>query len=244
MSFVFDSGYLFGVASTGQPVRFGSLQGISVDERFTLNRTKLPLQAAAQFTIAGLELKFEAKVANLTGTIATQLFLGETPSAGSNAVLRDLLATVPASSPFTVTPAPPGTWAQDLGVQYSSSGLYLMPVASIPAKGQYSVSGGVYTFSSADAGAPLTMNILYSQTSGNSLTLTNNWQGVAPYFSAILNTLYNGTQITWQLRRCVSERLSMLTKVNEISVPNFSFRALGDATGLVQGELGTFSYSD
>jgi hypothetical protein len=58
--------------------------------------------------------------------------------------------TVPAS-PFAITLSEPlGAWASDAGVVYSLSGLPLTPVAANPANGQYSVAGGVYTFSPED----------------------------------------------------------------------------------------------
>jgi len=65
--------------------------------------------------------------------------------------------TVPAASPFTVTVLQPqGIWCRDNGVTYAN-GTALTPVASSPAVGQYVVgpdsTPGLYTFSSADAGA-------------------------------------------------------------------------------------------
>lgn len=63
-------------------------------------------------------------------------------------------ATVPgAPGPYTVTAAAPfGPWAGDGGVVYAS-GTALSPVAASPATGQYNVSGGLYSFAAADAGA-------------------------------------------------------------------------------------------
>jgi len=67
--------------------------------------------------------------------------------------------TVPGSSPWTLDALEPyGPWANDLGVIYSGSGVALVSVAGFPTAGQYSVSGGVYTFSSADAGAAVAIS--------------------------------------------------------------------------------------
>lgn len=62
--------------------------------------------------------------------------------------------SVPASpGQYTVTAlAPYGPWASDMGVSYAS-GAALTAVATPTAAGQYSVAGGVYTLSAADAGA-------------------------------------------------------------------------------------------
>lgn len=68
-------------------------------------------------------------------------------------------ATVPAApGPYTVTAAAPfGPWASDGGVTYNND-TALTAVAGAPSAGQYNVSGGVYTFAAADAGA----NVLIS----------------------------------------------------------------------------------
>ncbi len=66
---------------------------------------------------------------------------------------------VPASAPLQVTAlAPFGPWASDLGVVYASTGAPLTPVAVAPGGGQYSVGGGVYAFSIADAGQSLSIS--------------------------------------------------------------------------------------
>ncbi len=60
--------------------------------------------------------------------------------------------TVP-TTPFQVTAlAQYGPWWSDQGVTYAATGVALVPVASGPTVGQYSVSTGLYTFSAADAG--------------------------------------------------------------------------------------------
>jgi hypothetical protein len=65
-------------------------------------------------------------------------------------------AVVPASpGPYTVTAAAPfGPWASDQGVTYNNNNdMPLTAVAGTPSAGEYNVSGGVYTFAAADAGA-------------------------------------------------------------------------------------------
>jgi hypothetical protein len=58
-----------------------------------------------------------------------------------------------APGPYNVSAAAPfGPWASDSGVTYTD-GAPLTAVAGTPGAGQYSVSGGVYGFSAADAGA-------------------------------------------------------------------------------------------
>ncbi len=63
-------------------------------------------------------------------------------------------AAVPAApGPYNVSVAAPfGPWASDGGVAYAN-GTALVAVAGSPSAGEYNVSGGVYTFAAANAGA-------------------------------------------------------------------------------------------
>ena len=245
--FSFDSGYLFGVSNTqpgATPVRFGSMQGIQSEMTYKLNRVPTAMQSAAVMLMGDLAFNFTAKMANINGTLLNQLFFGSAMTTGSQSVSRDQIVTVPSRSPLTPAVPGGGTWLMDLGVQYSVSGLSLVysPSNPSPAVGQYSVSAGTYTFSNADAGASMTLNYLYSSATGNTLTLANNWQGLAPNFGVVLNTTYDGQQMTWNLPRCVSQKLKFLTAVSTVAIPEFSFQAIGDLTGTT-GNVGTFSYS-
>ena len=77
---------------------------------------------------------------------------------------------VPAApGPYTVTPTTGDTDGRDgavlatadRGVVYTATGAALVAVGSAPTVGQYSFSGGVYTFAAADAGAQVTMSYDY-----------------------------------------------------------------------------------
>lgn len=85
--------------------------------------------------------------------------------------------SVPASSPYTVTPTVPGSgvWSADAGVSYASTGVQLTPVASGPTVGQYSVSAGVYTFAAADEGAALLISFLYTTPGSTVSALTGDF---------------------------------------------------------------------
>ncbi len=68
---------------------------------------------------------------------------------------------VPAAAPFMIAAqAPYGAFASDGGVAYED-GAPLTAVASNPGAGQYTVSGGVYTFAAADAGAAVRLTYGY-----------------------------------------------------------------------------------
>ena len=69
---------------------------------------------------------------------------------------------VPGATPWQATAnAPYGPWAANLSVAYAVGGAALTAVTGAPSLGQYAVAGGVYTFSSLDAGAPVTLSYGY-----------------------------------------------------------------------------------
>ena len=69
---------------------------------------------------------------------------------------------VPAASPFQLSAfSPYGPWGSDLGVMYAATAAPLTPVPASPAAGQYAVSAGTYTFSSADAGQSVSISYGY-----------------------------------------------------------------------------------
>jgi hypothetical protein len=76
-------------------------------------------------------------------------------------------ATVPASSPYTLTITPSGgSWAQDDGMTYAN-GTPFVAVTGTPTTGQYAVSpdgngNAVYTFAAGDSGASILLNYSFT----------------------------------------------------------------------------------
>ena len=256
MGFLFDSGSLFAVSqangSNPTPVKIGSLEGIEANVNFDLEFSPLQFQAAIGATAKKLSIELTAKTAQLNGLLVNQILFGQALTPGSQAMAVNVAATSSSGTPPTCTPAVPsgGTWAQDMGVQYSSSGLPLYQVASAPAQGQYSVSAGIYTFNAADASTALTFCFLYTMTTGSNLVLNNKFKDIVPYFQAVLQTSYGGDGtsappanfMTWNLNRCASVQLKFLTMVNKMAVPEFKFTAMADLTP-PYGTIGTLSFS-
>jgi hypothetical protein len=78
-------------------------------------------------------------------------------------VINNEPQTVPLSGYSVSVNAPFGAWGMDQGVTYAS-GTMMTPVSANPAQGQYAVSAGTYTFSSADAGANVLISYSYVPT--------------------------------------------------------------------------------
>jgi hypothetical protein len=231
----FGSGVLFGTrtdVANSTPIRFGALQDVAIDFTFTLKE----LHGQYQFPLAvgrGTgKISGKAKFAQINGLTLNSLFFGQSQATGQTLTSLTEAQSVPASTPFTVSVANAATYAGDLGVVYAATGLPLTKVASAPIQGQYSVSAGVYTFAAADAGAALLISYTYTQASaGTTATISNQLLGSAPAFQANFYEVFNGKQVNLQLNQCVAQKLTLSTKQEDFTIPEFDFMAFADAAG-------------
>ena len=170
-----------------------------------------------------------------------QIFFGNTPTVGQKLWSYNEAASVPSSSPYTVTsPTPPPS--SDLGVVYASSGLQLVQVASAPSVGQYSVASGVYTFNAADAGKAVLTTYTYTQSvAGSKAVIANRQMGIAPTFQIDFyqtNPNIAGAQWSLRLYNCVSSKLGLASKLEAFNIPEMDFEAFANSSNNL-GELNT-----
>lgn len=238
----FSSGSLYGINSSGAPRKFGLLQDVSVDISFT----KKSLYGQNQFpvTIARGQGKLtgKAKFANLNGAMLNDLFFGQTTLTQSVMPIFGESVIVP-GTPYQVTVAQGATFVDDLGVQDPTTGLYLTRVASAPATGQYSVNAasGQYTFAAADTGKNFLIDYTYKvTTSGLSMNINQLLSGTTPNFGMLLVTKYNAKPLYLNLSTCMSDKLSLATKMDDFMVPEFDF----EAQATVGGFVGTFALGE
>src|SRR5579863_10109018 len=151
--FVFGSGVLIGTPQGGTPINFGLAQEVSLN----IATSTKALFGQYNFPVAigsgTRKMTGKAKLARVSGQALGTLFFGVTPSAGTTVTQFGETTTVPASSPYSYTTTNHSTFLADQGVVYAASALPIKQVAASPTAGQYSLSGGVYTFAAADAGA-------------------------------------------------------------------------------------------
>jgi hypothetical protein len=231
----FGSGVLLGTRSdiaNATPVNFGLVQEVTIEESATVKEIygqyQYPLVAAR----GTVKTTGKAKVARISGLAFANLFYGVTPSSGQFATAFAESGSVPSASPYTATVMNSATFADDDGVVYAATGLPLTKVASSPATGQYSVASGVYTFSSADAAKAVLISYTYSlASSGQKFTVTNPLLGTTPTFQALFYTTFQGQPVTLKLNNCVSSKLTMQTKLEDFTMPEFDFSCFADSSG-------------
>lgn len=222
------------VIATPTPVVLGTMQDISLD----LSTEMKTLYGSKRYPIAVGQGKgkteIKAKYAEIDGGILGSLFFGKAATAGIKAAVFDSAGTIPASSPYTLTVAPPnsGAFVADLGVLRTDTGVQMTRVASAPATGQYSVAAGVYTFAAADTGKPVAISYEYSAATGGQIwTMTNETMGYTPSFAMLLQNGYDGKNLVVKLNRCVSGKLSLPLKADDFAIYDFEAEAFADAAG-------------
>lgn len=238
----FGAGTLFGTRSdiaNSTPVKFGALQDVSVEFNFSVKE----LYGQFQFPLAvgrGTgKIQGKAKFAQINCVTFNSLFFGLPQASGQLSTSLTEAQTVPASTPFTLSVANAATFVSDLGVVYAATGLPLAKVASGPSQGQYAVSPtGVYTFASGDSGAAVLVSYTFNATAvGNTVSISNQLLGAAPTFQANFFETFQGKQVTLQLNQCVAQKLSLATKLDDFTIPEFDFLAFADASGNI-GKIG------
>ena len=245
MANIFAAGRLWGIPTVDYqgnaitvptPVQFGTLQDISIDFGFDIKKLYGTKQfpddiARGKGTITG-----KASTGKVNGALLNSLFFGQTLTAGQLNDYTDLTGTAVPTTPFTITPTPPssGVWASDLGVT-GSTGVPLTRVASGPTAGQYSVAAGVYTFAAADVALVMYINYNYTATSTTASkgTMVNPFMGSTPAFQAeiLLPGSTAGVYTSFTMLKCVSNKLTIATKLDDYAIPSLSWECSADSFG-------------
>ncbi len=234
--FVFGSGVLIGTPAGGAPINFGLAQEVSLNVQTSTKALYGQYTYPVAIGSGTKKMTGKAKMARISGQALGSLFFGAAPSAGGVQTQFGETTAVPSGSPYTYSTANHATFLADQGVVYASSALPLKPVASNPTQGQYAVSGGVYTFAAAEAGANVLISYTYSSAaSGTSIAVTSQLIGPSITFSANLfaSDPATGKQFSLLLYNCVAEKLSFGTKVEDFVVPELDFQCFANAAGQV-----------
>lgn len=234
----FGTGVLIGTPSGANPspIDFGFLQSVSLNFDFTEKH----LMGQRQFPVAVArgagKVTGKASFAEISAATMGTLFFNSTPSTGQDLIAYQEAGTIP-TTPFTITVSNSATWATDLGVIFSSTGIALKRVASAPTTGQYSVAAGVYTFAAADTGKAVLISYGYTNAStGNKIIMTSNLLGVTPTFQLdllISNPNVLGAQGSLRLFNCTSTKLKLDTKTEDFVIPDFEFSCFANSANQI-----------
>lgn len=215
------------------PVEFGTLQDVSLDVSWDTKQ----LYGNLQFPIAAGRGKGKvagkAKAARLNAMLFNAVIFGQGLNFGA---VGDVYDTVGQAVTASVTPVVPnsGTWSRDLGVR-DTNGTPYVRVGTAPATGQYSVSAGVYTFAVADAGKTVYISFQYTaaSTTAPKLDILNVQMGYMPTFAIDFYLPYQGKQLIITAGNAASNKLSLATKQDDFTIPEFDFDLYADSNGKV-----------
>lgn len=219
------------------PVNIGYCQEFSYDEAGELKelygQNQYPLVAAR----GTVKPTGKVKAATVSGIAINAAMWGLSFTAGQLALTSSPATAIP-TTPFQITPTVPnsGTYDTDLGVVNAATGVPMTKVASGPAAGQYSETGGVYTFSSADQGSGVSVIITFAYTytgSGQKLTVTNPLIGTNPTFQLDYASTLNGAGYYVRFFNCIATKLTRAHKLTDFMMPEIDFSFFANAAGQV-----------
>jgi len=240
----FGAGVLYGRSLTNipaTPIRFGALQNVSIDISFSVKE----LHSSYQFPIAlgrGTgKISGKADYAQFNAQAFNDLFFGNAnPSTGEVKTAIGEAQTVTAN---IITATNNTTYTTDLGVVKASDGSPYTRVANAPAGQQYSCNEttGVYTFNSSQANTPVLVSYNYNDAvNGKKILIANQLLGNAPQFIGVFTNTFQSKQMTLVLNACMSNKLTLATKLEDFTIPSFDFGAFADAAN----NIGTLSLDE
>jgi len=244
---LFGGGYFWGRPNVANPtpVRFGTVQSVSVDFKREIKYLYGSDGQAAQDVAAGkLTVSGKVESGSLNGRAVNSLLLGGTLSAGETVFVRNEAGDIPASTAYTVEVEGSDDFVADLGVVLTTAGanLRLTRVATGPTAGQYSVDEdtGIYTYPAAYAsGTVLTDYVKTDDSVGQSIDMTNQPMGKIGGFTATVGMVYGDEKSLFQFNNTIGGGFSLATKLDDYTMPSMDYGCAVDDNGT----LGTLSFA-
>jgi hypothetical protein len=233
----FGTGNLWSIPSGSNPtpVRFGTLQDVTVDFSFDFKKLYGGFQAPVEQARGKLTIDIKASAGRIDPLLFNGVMFGLSTTTGTVAGSVDEVAAIP-STPFQVTVANAASFSADLGVYDATSVKYLTRVASGPTTGQYAVNvaTGVYTFAAADTGHQVRISYTYNVTgTGSTITATNQLLGSGPIFALQLVEQYRGKNFSLYFPAVQASKLGLPLKLDDFTLPSFDMSAQDDGAGNV-----------
>jgi hypothetical protein len=240
MQLLFGIGALWGqrndVAGLGAD-QFAILQENSIDISFEIKELYSQLGYPVDIARGKGKITGKAKVARVFAALYADLFFGSSVVTGETNTSESESYTLAAT---TQTVAHASTFVADLGVYYNATGnfRFTFTTGAPSAAGQYTTgTNGVYTFYSGDIGANIAVSYVYTDTSGKTITITNQFMGYTPTFIATFyqqhSTQGGSGQLTLRLNECVSSHLTIPSRIDDYALQDFDFQAFSGGNNII-----------
>lgn len=246
----FGAGSLFGFRTdqtVNQAHKFGTLQECEIDFDASVKELFGQYQFPVDTARGTAKITGKAKIAGVQGLLFADLFFNVTTAAGQVATSQSATTGLPELQTIAAaktTPTNVATFSQDLGVLYNATGVPLVRVAGgAEVAGQsYSIDGSnVYHYNAADNGLVIQQNYNYTIAgTGQKFVINNQLLGTSPTFGITLENIAKGKKTTLTLNACISNKLTVPTKLEDYVINEFDFSAFADASN----NVGTWSVSE
>ena len=240
----FGSGRMFAIANLANPTPARALvaQSQTIDLKRKVESLFGENQLAAEIGAGEMEVTGKVEYGKFNPRMFADIMLGVGSSTGSYAEADGEAGTVAGTGPYIITVINSATWLTDLGVIDVATGNRMTRVASGPvAAKSYTVTAGVYTFATGDSGSNKLISYSYtSSTVGETVTATNQLQGLTGSFQAVHVMPWGTEQSMVVFNKCLAAGASIANKKSGFGSQSLDFTAGCDTTGT----LGTFSFAE
>jgi len=250
MQLIFGIGALWGTRNdvTGVgPDQFAVLQDNSIDFSFEIKELYSQLGYPIDIARAKGKVTGKAKVARVFANLYADIFFGETPVAGEDNVSENENYTLTTATAGSLAVTFATSFVADLGVYYNAPGNHRFEyVTGAPTvAGTYTTGPvGSYSFFTGDIGASISVSYVYTDLSGKTITINNHFMGYTPTF---VGTFYQqratqggSGQLTLRLNECVSNHLTIPSRIDDYAIQDFDFQAFSNFAN----QIGTISTSE
>lgn len=245
MQLLFGIGALWGTRTdkTGiGPDQFAILQDNTIEFTFEVKELYSQLGYPVDIARGKGKITGKAKAARIFAALYADIFFGEAVTPGEDNVSENENHTLGAGTGTltTATVTNATSFVADLGVYYNGTGQdrFAFVTGAPSAAGQYTTGdGGTYTFYSGDVGASVAISYVFTDTTGKTITINNQYMGYTPTF---MGTFYQSRatqggsgQLTLRLNECVSSHFTLPSKIDDYSIPDLDFQAFSNGSNVV-----------
>ena len=223
------------------PILVGTVQDSSFEVSFTSKELFGSDSKFAKAIARGQgSIKGKVKAGEVQGALWSNLVFGTPIVNGKVGIVYDTVGAVIPATTFKriVTPPEAGVFFKNLGVYFKSNtfALTLVSLATTPLAGQYTVNvaTGEYTFAAADVGKVVLINYRYTAIgTGIKIDVKAMPMGPTPSFSLDLHVSFEGQDFIVHFYKCVIDKMSMSSSLEDFNKPEFDFKAVADDFGNV-----------
>lgn len=217
--------------SNPTPTQLAILQDVDLDFSFTEKQLYGQFQLPVDVARAEAKFSFKAKEAQISSLLLGSFLTGSTSGTGYTSSAINEVGTITAGS---VTVANSATFGTDCGVVNITTGIVMTRVASAPAVGQYSLSGGVYSFNTSENTNTVWISYTYTVAgSGKTITYNNQLMGQGTSYTCTLFNIFRTKVVGLKFFGVTIPKLHTPFKNNDYTIAEIDGAIYADSAGRV-----------